>query len=240
MKVLSLDWDYFMNCSEQDRFMYFPDAGTEEIGSAMTQMCWAKRYAESEKQLLDIKTRSRELDQIKKWIDSQDYPYMLAVLDSHKHLGDFLLQESLEESVRELEIVNVDHHSDMFDSGDTLNCGNWLTHIKEKLPDTKITWIRNTDSRTDEVAKYDDIVVTDSIEKCSEAFDIIYLCRSSLWSCPHLDKEFSAFARFLTKRAIATILRQELPGRYDDDMKKDIKSFKEMLNKAKGGQNDNP
>ena len=229
MKVLSIDWDYFMNCSIDDRAVLFPDGGNEHVGIAMSNFIWASRYADNEKELLKIKTRSWALDKLKKWIDTGDYIYRLSILDSHKHLGEFLLNEMLEKTTSEsLEIVNIDHHSDLYNIGEDLNCGNWLNKVLDARPNAKLTWIRNEDSKVDPLPdEYKNRVeISADLEAASGSFDVIYLCRSSIWSAPHLDKEFSAFVRFLSKRACGILLRQELPGRYDDDMKLMIRQIK--------------
>lgn len=229
MKVLSIDWDYFMNCSIDDRAMLFPDGGNEHVGIAMSNLIWATKYADNEKELLKIKTRVCALDKLKKWIDSGDYIYRLAVLDSHKHLGEFLLSEDMEKATSSsLEVVNIDHHSDLYDKGEAINCGNWLNRVLDARPHSRLTWIRNEDSEVEALAdSYKDRVeITTDLEAASGSFDVIYLCRSSIWSAPHLDKEFSALARFLSKRACGTLIRQELPGRYDDDMKSMIRETK--------------
>ena len=129
----------------------------------------------------------------------------------------------------DLYIVNIDHHHDAFGIGDELNCGNWVNKVVEKYPNTKVEWIGNPDSVKVEC----DAVTSISLDSIKEAdFDIVYLCRSGIWSPPHLDKQFGALARFISKRAAHTLFREEIPNRWDGDFKKDVAQNKKMRDDA--------
>lgn len=233
MKILSIDWDYFMNCSIGDRLTYFPDGGNENIGIAMSNLIWSARYAFAkctDFNLSSIKTRSSELDFLKKIVDKNKDRFCFACADSHKHLGDFILDTSMEKKFSGgIEITNIDHHHDTYGYGTSVNCGNWLNKVIEKFPETSALWIGNEDS---EQTAIKNVTYSSNIKDADKEYDIIYLCRSSVWSCPHLDKEFSALSRFISKRSIASILREELPNRWDDDMKKAIDQQVEVNNNA--------
>lgn len=232
LNVLSIDWDYFMNCSAKFRADHFPDGGNENIGSALANLIWSQRYAfcpDIEK----VKVRTKDLDILRNYVESNDFIYMFACMDSHKHLGEFLLDEGMRSKYDEIKITNIDHHSDMYNMGEGINCGNWLNRVIDAYPKCEVKWIANEDSDMTLLDKYsDNVAVTDMKNGLSGDYDIIYLCRSSVWSAPHLDKQFSALSRFLRKRCIHVLWQEDLPGRFDNEFKQDIKTqiqFKEDL-----------
>lgn len=235
MKILSIDWDYFINCSISDRASLFPDGGNENLGTAMSTYVWATRYGYSD-QIEKIKARTADIDKLKKIIDKNKDVYIYISADSHVHLGEFLLHPDMEEKIKDkgLFIVNIDHHHDMFGIGDELNCGNWLNKVTEKFPGTVVKWIRNEDSDTSGFKGED----STNIEDADDTYDVIYICRSFIWSPPHLDKEFGVLNRFIAKRAGYTLLREEIVNRWDDDFKKDVQTNRKMIENMRKSMQD--
>ena len=233
MRILSIDWDYFFNCTDEFRAVYFPDGGNEKIGTAMSTWIWSKRYAENP-DIENVKIKEKDLDILKSIIDKNKNMYYYICADSHKHLGEFILTESMEVKLKDedIEIVNIDHHHDAFNVGEELNCGNWVNKVIEKYPKTKVEWIKNIDSQPSNNEYITEITWQD-LKDQEEVFDIVYLCRSGVWSPPHLDKQFGVLQRYINKRAGATIFREEIPNRWDEDFKKDLKSFRESLEEFK-------
>ena len=229
MRVLSIDWDYFVGCSIRDRIVKFPDSGNERMGIALSSYIWQTRYAACP-DIEYIKVRQAELDKLKKIIDANKAEYFFICADSHMHLGEFLLHPDMEEKISKtgLSIVNIDHHHDMFGIGESLNCGNWLNAVKDKYPEAEITWIRNEDSEVDNFVGKDSTLIEDAKLE-SGYYDAIYLCRSALWSPPHLDKDFGVLNRFLAKRCAYPIFRQEIMNRWDAEYKKEIVRQREDL-----------
>ena len=225
MKILSIDWDYFVKCSEEYRALFFPDGGNENIGIALATFIWGSRYAAADlrnKSIEDVKVDEVELDKLRKILDKNKDTFYLIIADSHKHLGEFILDESMKERLKDdkLTIVNIDHHHDAFGIGDTLNCGNWVNKVIEAYPDTEIKWVGHEDSCPTE----DEHIQRISMQEADASdYEVIYVCRSSVWAPPHLDKEFSALCRFVSKRAGITIFRQELMPRWDNEFKKSFK-----------------
>lgn len=238
MKILSIDWDYFINCSEDFRAVYFPDGGNEDIGLAMSTFVWTRRYA-ANRDIEQVKVLESDIDLIKKIVDKNKDRFYFICADSHKHLGEFLTDESMQEKLKgqELEIVNIDHHHDAYNIGEKLNCGNWVNKVLEMYPETKVKWIKNCDSQETENDKIERISFKD-IE--NESFEIIYLCRSGIWSPPHLDKQFGVLNRFINKRAGVTLFREEIVNRWDSDFQKDVKQteqfFKDIALKSSEGE----
>lgn len=234
MRVLSIDWDYFMNTSRDVRISQFPDGGNEKL-SAFSDLAWASRYAQSKIQGVDISTiklREKQLDKVRKIVEANKDTYYYAIVDSHRHLGEFLLEAEIAKKIDEdgLTIVNIDHHSDLYNIGDELNCGNWLNRVMDRFPDTEVKWIANDDSDLDEFDKDKyHITISTSIEDAEGEYDFIYLCRSRVWSCPHLDKDFSAFSRYVKKRSTAGVIHEELPSRWDTEYIRAVDSEYAML-----------
>ena len=230
MKILSIDWDYFIDCTFTDRVMKFPDGGNENIGIAMSTYIWATRYACCP-EIADIKVRSKEIDALKKIVEHNKQEYFFICADSHQHLGEFILNEDMEQKIKKegITIVNIDHHHDMFGLGEELNCGNWLNKVLDKYPEATVKWIHNDDS------DIEDFVGTESTDMndASGEYDVIYLCRSAIWSPPHLDKEFGVLNRFIAKRCAYPIFRQEIMNRWDSEYKKDIEVQKAQIDESR-------
>ena len=231
MRILSIDWDYFMNCSDEFRALNFPDGGNERIGSALSTWIWGSRYGFNP-EIEKVKLLESDLDAVKKLLDYNKGCYYLITADSHKHLGEFILAPDMEKTFEkeDIYIANIDHHHDAYGIGDALNCGNWINKVVEKYPKTKIDWVGNCDSDKVELENVSRVSLDSLKEK---DFDIVYLCRSGVWSPPHLDKQFGVLNRFANKRAAHTLFREEIPNRWDSDFQKDVAQNRKMREEAR-------
>ena len=104
LKVLSVDWDYFVNVNSTQRALYFPVGGTENITGKLSDFIWASRYASSIKSkemskekykdriresILDFKVR-KEYYQLRKLFKNLSMHTHVMVTDSHVGMYDFL------------------------------------------------------------------------------------------------------------------------------------------------------
>lgn len=93
-------------------------------------------------------------------------------------------------------------HHDLFNDNPYLDCGNWLMHIYNEIPNTHISWVANPVS--EDVYGFDDklkSMVLNTLESIKDRkFDIVFLCRSDNWLPPHLDNEFQELVDFTAKK----------------------------------------
>ena len=165
LKVLSLDWDYFIDASLSQIATLFPDTPTESINGDIQNLIWASHYGNelSGRKLFSIKARQSELRMAKLLVRSTDienedaFGFMAAV--SHSNIYDYILGEIAAiksnpelEDVDAVEIVNADFHHDCYyfrssvtnkydEPNKIVDCGNWVWHLANAVPLTKYTWV---------------------------------------------------------------------------------------------------
>jgi len=191
--ILSIDFDYFIDASSQDRENYFPN-GRDEIPSNKLNSMWEERYL--------------RYPELKKVGIIDDYYFLKTFLmnlnipkeniikaDSHKYIKNLI--EKLPR-ILQLLIVNIDFHHDYYHyykGSDNCNCGNWLRRVIEERPDTKVKWIRRKDSQIYSLEGIFPFEHTEDIKSiCTDKFDYVFLCRSPEWSPTHLSGKFEELA----------------------------------------------
>lgn len=200
--VLSIDWDYFVNCTDDDRSELFPDGGSEDIGINLSTIAWLGRYASSSlykeshpnhRELKDIGIKEKEFEYVlENVVFNVNSGCHVLFADSHADIYDFI-HEHLKKNDK-IRVYNLDHHSDCYNIGDDINCGNWANKLADERTMTRYTWIRGdhdediSNSLKCKTTVTDDITVIEDI-----GWDMIFVCRSSIWSPPHLDKDFNRF-----------------------------------------------
>ena len=200
-RILSLDWDYFVNATAAQRYTLFPDGGNENISYELQDFIWNSHYACS--------PELREIEVLK-----DDYKTMFDILKrfsnkyvtspvanpnrkvlitvSHRWCYEFILQRTNEDE--EFELYNVDFHHDMYHyrtPDERVNCGNWVNCLFEQRPNMKYSWIKREDSDENTIGGEKapcNICTLKELEGLD--FDYIFICRSDCWSPPHLDKLF--------------------------------------------------
>lgn len=196
LNVLSIDFDFFQNVSEDVILNCYPDG--IDLPTAITMPTWASHYAnpEVEKQLLTVTPRTNEINTLKDIINSncsKETSFMAA--NSHVHVYEFIKNLVKENQPEKLNIVNIDMHHDCFNDNEKVDCGNWISHIVKNFDNCSIQWIANPISKDAYGLgkKEFDFIKTDfkSIEKMK--FDAVFLCRSDTWLPPHLDNYFDDF-----------------------------------------------
>ena len=183
--ILSVDFDYFIHASAEERARFFLKGG-EEIPRDQLSALWAEQYA-----------RYPELRGIGV-VD--EYYYLKAFLeglagdlwafrqsDTHRAIKDLIDRIPRELPLR---IVNIDFHHDYynyFSGSDYCNCGNWLRRVMEERPHTAVKWIRRADSQICSLEGEVPFEHTTDL-RCvfTERFDCLFMCRSPEWSPPHL------------------------------------------------------
>ena len=192
-RFLSVDWDFFVDANSTQRILMFPDGGNENLPDSLRNYIWDSRYA------------NPELEKIKV---TSDYKYLLnicktfrgeaIVADSHKWMYDFVIKNT--EYNEEFEVYNIDFHHDLYNFQtrfEEVNCGNWATLLRRDRPKMKYKWVKCDTS--DVIAggkKVDAEMMTMTVFRLlfhggiAEEFDYLFMCRSAMWSPPHLDPKF--------------------------------------------------
>lgn len=216
LRVLSIDFDYFVDATIEERIELFPD-GNDDLPPELNTYVWVTHYAEEiynprMSRLKSIGVREAELNQLKECIaDWGCQAGAIAIQESHKYILGYienLLNRTICDSVS---ILHIDHHTDCYDIGEELNCGNWLNCLDREIVrydgGMEVTWVRNKDSDTeysgairhritDTCGNFDIYEDTKQFFR-GEAPDFIFLCKSSPWTPPHLDDYFDQLAKVL-------------------------------------------
>jgi len=201
--ILSIDWDYFADATADERFELFPDGGNERISASLQNIIWISRYADSimnaemrgGKGISDISADRDELEQLYTLIEKhKKRGTKMSVHESHKAIADILTKGKFADSSHD--VVNIDFHSDCYttsDDGD-INCGNWGSLLSKQGVIDKLYWIRRDDSDDDEsgIIEHTYCGIQDLLDSpaLQNGIDYIFICRSAVWSPPHLDDAF--------------------------------------------------
>lgn len=231
MKVLSIDWDYFIDATAVQRFSMFPDGGNENVPYYLRNIIWASHY-NGELEKIGIKEKDLEIakDLIAHNFDS------IMIADSHKHIYEFIEENYLGDCI---DVTNIDFHHDLYGMNNIgrqeVDCGNWMVKLFDEY-DCTYAWINQSDSDksvdNDEFCKINEI----NIEKIkNEKFDLLYICKSSIWSPPHLDKYFiDAFSPLIHQDKIEVRYETTVfDDRYNKEFLKIVHQNQEYMRQTK-------
>lgn len=240
MNVLSIDFDYFQKVTKDQVQEYYPDGidGSTE----MSEIVWGSHYASFGEKIREIDIMEEELDRLEQTLLSQnpDCPVMIA--NSHKHIYDFILENKNDEKIG---LVNIDMHHDIINDNPNLDCGNWIKHLlneeTERGNKVNLAWIANPISLStygleDTFGGGDERfrgLVQNSVESIKdESFDIIFLCRSDIWTPPHLDKYFTELCSLIQGHFTEVLQEQNInvPRTAYEQLEKRFKKEKRIDN----------
>lgn len=245
LKVLSIDWDYFIKATNDERSIMFPDGGNENLSPYIQNVIWTSHYGSPAYNLEKIGVDREALKKIRfvlaiqqLWNKNVNRPSVM-VTDSHKWAFDFISQH-VKSSQQAIEVYNVDFHHDIYDICDTydvtdngvtgdssINCGNWLRKLCENY-EVKPHWIAREDS--DPEADFQEPIPRATLDDLMNVqFDIIFICRSGMWSPPHLDIEFIRLVNPYTHKWVTSIDHNILKSRYTAEFKKTVESYKRQM-----------
>lgn len=224
MKVLSVDFDYFVNVTPPQRNEFFPDSGVE-MSPDLNHVTWLSSYALPHKKkygkLTSISVFTDELLAVRDIIASQ-HPDAFMLADSHRHAYDFICERADED----VELYNVDFHHDTLEDDRDVHCGNWLARLIQEGIVTKAYWCSRPDSDRNR-----SIVEEIPFHQLPRSgYDLIYVCRSSWWTPPHLDKYFiEQLARPLVDSDhYGKLEKGLLEDRYSKEFQEEIKNFSKL------------
>ena len=178
MRILSIDFDYFIRTGIETRNNKFPD-GCDEVPFNKLKSMWESFY-ESYPEIKEIDVINEYYICHKKLFNLKKGKVLIA--DSHKQIARLFPLIGDEH----LEVIHIDfHHDNYISGGSKIDCANWVRHLKEMKPDTDITWIRRYDSETASLEGEYPYGSTLDFDFEGE-FDYIFLCFSPEWTPPHL------------------------------------------------------
>ena len=204
--ILSVDWDYFLAATTGERITMFPDGGNENLIIPLQNYVWLTQYATSiikaekfgSKIMTDIKADNSELDNLYDLIKKHKKKNTkMSVYESHKNIADiFKIDEFICDNH---DVINIDYHHDCFNTSDdsNVNCGNWGKLLLEQGKIKNLYWVKREDSDDDNIAFIKKIycgiqeLFNDNDSHIFEdGIDHIFICRSAVWTPPHLDDKF--------------------------------------------------
>lgn len=186
-KVLSIDFDFFQNVTKE-QLKHYPDG--VDISTDLSKIVWSRYYIGEEKEIIEAVTLNRTLYcQMLSIISQQDSSIPVLIANSHKHIYDFI-KDNMDD--RPLSVFNVDLHHDIFNDNPTLDCGNWVRHLKNEYPDAYIHWIARPVSMECYGIDAEELKIELNFDNIRDLqFNAIFLCRSDPWTPPHLDNYFN-------------------------------------------------
>lgn len=211
MRILSIDWDYFIDATATERAALMPDGGNENLPWGLQIHVWINHYVQNmgfgggklgREHLIEIPIRRKELVELRTLlaatVTKKTWVY---IAESHADIFN-PVKNITREFTEEFELINIDHHHDCWrygEDGAPVDCGNWLAKVIEQSHDNAhVSWVKNPDS--DEWSLGDLTPVELSQIDHSKPFDMVFLCRSGMWSPPHLDKHFLVLSKYLNTR----------------------------------------
>ena len=236
-KVLSIDWDYFMNCSAEKRARLFPDGGNEDLMESVLDFIWMNHYANSSELSL-IEVDQSAVNFIQNYIQTTCAGSPMFVYDSHVHIYDRILE--YKPIGWDLQVVNVDFHHDCYTFSKQLDCGNWGGQLSNlfDVDNYELDWVKRPDSEDEACGILEagirgleikpaeflhSIYLTDLNRMKDIHYDMLYICRSGCWSAPHLDSEFKQFVSFCKGVCMERVIEDKvLENRYSSNFCKAV------------------
>lgn len=187
---LSIDWDYFIKATAQERDNLFPSCCDEREDPKIQLLEWMHCYTISKK-LKEISS----IQQTSYIMNLRGKNTKAYIASSHSKIYDLIIKTTKPEE--EFNVYNVDFHHDMYhyaSSSEEVNCGNWARYLKEHTrPNMNYFWCPREDSDKRVIGdvkveaqemKFEDII------NAANNVDYVFICRSDLWTPPHLDLIF--------------------------------------------------
>ena len=251
LRVLSIDWDYFQVVTSDIIVNDYPDG--HDFGTELSIMSWSNHYAnrQTEQRLNTVRINKKAYKEIiraiKRSSDLTGRSCKTMVVNSHKHLYDFI-KDTYDQALYDgVDVYNFDMHHDMFTTDliekdgqveyqiKDLDCGNWASHVKKDFNGV-IHWVCNEVS--DELYPSDlpDEITKDYTCIRDIQFDLVFLCRSDVYSPPHLDEYFDEMRKVIQSYYTTTWLEQGIqePRDITEHVQEMRKVFDEMT-KARVG-----
>jgi len=217
MNILSVDWDYYINATLDTRTRYFPDGGVYKV--ELEKLIWCSHYNSPE--LTRIGVKNKEI-QLTKEIFKLNKKAKVMICNNHENIYYFV--KALKKR-SDITVYNIDFHHDNYKGRQSLdirglNSGNWVYYVKKDF-NADTVWIKTKTSDVKNVIY--DLKVCSLNDISTLRFDGIFVCKSGLWSPPHLDKKFLKFVEALLKENNVLYMDNDvLDDRYDFEFKNNV------------------
>lgn len=194
-QVLSIDFDVFANLPDETYLSLYPDG--IDVSTELSTIIWADRYANpyTKPDIRHITCNQKELQATIAMIQhgcQPDTPILM--VNSHRHIYDWIFQHFDENKYDSIALTHLDMHHDCFNENPNLDCGNWIEHVKNRVPKTMVQWVANPITKSMyglDTPEFDNVLTTVTDLK-PRHFDLVFICRSDPWLPPHLDHDFEA------------------------------------------------
>lgn len=242
--ILSIDWDYFIDASLNQRNLMFPDCSNETRPQFLKDTIWMTVYNNDD--LKNIKIDIPAVKMVKEILETSNAE-LYQITNSHGYAYPFIkaMVENETESTR-FNLINVDFHHDLYKTNESdstksynkmcftdenVNCGNWLHYIIERYKERgTYTWIKREDSDIEDIEKYPLNITTDLSIIKDVKWDAIFICKSDMWSPPHLDKKFNVLTKSVRQK-----IDNGVCGNYEEAVFNDrfTEEFKHLVEEEK-------
>lgn len=194
-RVLSIDFDYFIDTDSNTRSCNFPD-GVDNLEKEVNDLIWSSHY-KTYPELHNIGVIP-EYFLFKEWLKSIPIKYPSIIGESHSDIVKVFNKTRLTELIS---VVNIDfHHDNYIYGGDTLTCGNWVRFLMNDRPDTDFLWVRREDSELKSLSGPFPYPETTDISCClKDGYDYVFLCFSPEWTPPHLRDYFIELCKLVDR-----------------------------------------
>lgn len=188
LRVLSIDFDFFQKVDLETILNYYPDG--IDLPTSMSTLIWSTRYKniKTKQQITKVKINEKKFKDIQKILEKNPTAKCM-ITQSHVNIYDFIMKNYV--SGQGIQLFHLDMHHDMFNDNNDLDCGNWISFLKNSVNKLSVLWYPNDIS--EKMYGIEDLHKTmmyDLNLLVKEKFDLIFLCRSDNWVPPHLDIYF--------------------------------------------------
>ena len=201
-RVLSIDFDYFINANIEQRNELFTN-GSDEMPKELLNQLWNESYTKHP----EIKNIGviNQYHSVYKFLMNGDYKLNKNVFtaESHKDIVPYIKGLDLDTV---LEITNIDFHHDYyhyFSREHDWNCGNWLRKIYEEdrfTVNTDIIWVKRSDSDIRLLGGTFPHTIKQYLPPIlRKKYDLIFICLSPEWTPPHLNKYYDDLVRVVDR-----------------------------------------
>ena len=226
LNVLSIDWDYFVDADAIERSKRFPDIPNEKYLPVLQDTIWTSRYAEDDS-LLNIGVKPVAYSVADALEEMEDIP-LVVVCDSHKWAYTFTVQRLQETGNKQINLLNLDFHHDCRGDIKELDCGNWVSVLMSEYRG-KWRWVGWKDSyKTGKPRNLKFLTGFDMSMIMDIQWDLVFICRSNMWSPPHLDDVFTDVFQPVTDRRYCHIQKGIWDSRYER-LTENINGLKQAL-----------
>lgn len=198
LNVLSIDFDFFQTADADTMNFYYPDG--IDLPPEITTVTWSGHYyGISGEHVRKVTCPESDVHTLYKLIQQNKQDVIACeAYCSHVHIYDMICEHYATKRYDKINLINIDMHPDVSNENKHLDCGNWISHLKQVHPNTKLQWItRQTMVDLLELNNMHLSLHTDFEILKDFKPNLIFLCRSDTWFPPHLDMYFDEFLKQL-------------------------------------------